>query len=175
MTGLTRRSALKGASAAVAVAGVPTVVQAADTGLLAQIEQFNDLYRRSTRLWQKNKEHQAEIEAMPDCPGPETWPMGGYGHARAAFLEAHDGYRYYDKANEMWNETGAAVNTIFETPAQTATGVLEKVRILYIARGDYDDADNGDTDLESHQNDTKSPWFGSVIADLKRLAGEAPS
>ena len=58
---------------------------------------------------------------------------------------------------------------------QPATGVLEKVRILYLARGDYDDADNGDTDLEALQNDTKSPWFGSVIADLERLAGEARS
>ncbi len=172
---ISRRGALLGATAAVAVAGVPTAVQADDTGLLAQIEQFNDLYRRSTRLWQKQKAHRAEIEAMPDCPGPKTWPMGGYGHARDAFLEARDGYRYYDKANELWDQTGAAVNTIFETPAQTATGVLEKVRILYITRGDYDDADNGDTDLEAHQNDTKSPWFGSVIADLERLARGLPS
>ncbi len=77
MTGLTRRAALRSAGAIVAVAGVPTVVQAADTGLLAQIEQFNDLYRRSTRLWQKQRAHRAEIEAMPDCPGPKTWPMGG--------------------------------------------------------------------------------------------------
>ena len=89
-------------------------------------------------------------------------------------LSPHDASRYYNKANDLWDQTGAVVNAIFGTPAQTAKGVLEKVRILYIARGDYDD-DDGDTDLEAHQDDKNNPWFGAVIADLERLAGEARS
>ncbi len=49
--------------------------------------------------------------------------------------------------------------------------MLEKTRILYIARGDYDDDGKGDTDLEAFQANKNNPWFGSVIADLERLIG----
>ncbi len=72
-----------------------------------------------------------------------------------------------------WLARPCLVNAVFETPAQTARGVLEKVRILYIARGDFDQ--QGDDDLEDYQDAKNNPWFGSVIADLERLAGEARS
>ncbi len=62
------------------------------------------------------------------------------------------------------------MTAVFETPAQTAQGVLEKVRIMYLARGDFDE--QGDNALEVFQDDRNSPWFGAVIADLERLAGE---
>ena len=49
--------------------------------------------------------------------------------------------------------------------------MLGKVRILHIARGNYDG--EVDESLEANQDDEDHPWFGSVIADLERLAGEA--
>ena len=68
---------------------------------------------------------------------------------------------------------GNLAKAIFETPAQTVEGVLGKVRILQIARGDYDG--EGDESLEAFQDEENSPWFGAVIADLERLAGDPRS
>ena len=162
-----------GATAVVAVATMAAPgAQACDTVFLAQVAQFNDSYAAWRRMWARQGEHRAAVEAMPDCPELQGYPTGGDGSAHYAFLEAHDAYRYSDAANRLGAQTGALVNAIFETPAQTASGVLEKVRILYIARGDYDDDGMGDTDLEVFQDAKNSPWFGHVIADLERLAGE---
>ena len=175
MTALTRRAALRGAGAAVAVVAVAApVVQAddtgLDTGLLAQIEPFYDLYRRSTRLWEKQHAHRAQIEAMPDCPGPQTWPMGEYAAARGAFLEAHDAQRYYDRANDLDQQTGAAAIAIIKTPAMTWRGAVEKFKIAHLAIGSY--ADDGDEALEAYQ-DWESPWMVTVAADFERLQREA--
>ncbi len=166
---ISRRDALLGASAAVAVAGVPTAIaaQASDAALLAQIGRFPNLYGQWTHMWEKARAHRATVEAMPDCPGFPDY------HARDAFLEAHDYFRYWPEANKLGEPMGAFVNAIFETPAETARGVLGKISILYIARGDYDG--NGNDDLEGFQDDETCSWFGSVIADLERLAGEVPS
>ncbi len=113
---------------------------------------------------------------MPDCPSDRA-PWHDYDEMRARnqahheFLGAHGVWDRYDEPNRINEQVGALINAIFETPAETARGVLEKVRLLHIARGDYDD--KGDTDLEAHQDAENSPWFDSVIADLERLAKEA--
>lgn len=167
MTGLTRRAALASAGAAVAVAGVPAAVQGEDAVLLARLGQFPDMHGRWSRMWEKAQSHRAAVEATPGCPGYSDY------RAREAFLEARDYLKYWDEAEKLSKPLGALVSAIFETPAQTVEGVLGKVRILYIARGDYDD--QVDESLEAYQDDEDHPWFGSVIADLERLAGEVSS
>ncbi len=167
MTALTRRAALAGAASAVVVAGVPGAAQSEDAALLARLAHFPDMYGRWSRMWEKAQSHRAAVEATPGCPGYSDY------RARQAFLEARDYLRYWDKANERSEVVGNLAKAIFETPAQTVEGVLGKVRILQIARGDYDG--EGDESLEAFQDEENSPWFGAVIADLERLAGRAGS
>ena len=157
---ITRRNALVGAGAVMAVAGVPGAVQGDDAVLLARLRQFPDLYDRWTRLWQKAHAHRTTVEAMPECPNYSNY------RARDAFLKAHDYLRYWDEANRLGEPLGVLVNAIFETPAETIEGVLGKVRILYIARGDYDG--DGNDNLEGFQDEENCPWFGAVIADFER-------
>ena len=167
MTAITRRTVLASAGAAAVVAGVPGAVQGEDAALLAQLGQFPELHGRWTRMWEKAQSHRAAIEAMLECPDHSDY------RARDAFLEGHDYLRYWDEAEKLSKPLGALVSAIFETPAQTVEGVLGKVRILHIARGDYDG--EVDESLEAHQDDEDHPWFGSIIADLERLAQEARS
>ncbi len=163
---ISRRNALLGASAAVAMAGVPAAVAAkvalaGDAVLLARCEQFHDLYEAAGRVWEKQKAHQTRIEAM-DEGGHSTW------QEQYAFMEAHGAYKYRGEFNGLWEQTAALANVIFEAPAKTARGVLEKVRILHAARGDY--GQDGDDELDACQDNS---WFGHVITDLERLAGES--
>ncbi len=167
MTAITRRNALLGASAAVAVAGVPVAVQASDAILLARIGRFHDLYNEWCCTHEKQAAHRAEIEARPDCPPCD--PATG-SRANSAFLEANDAFRYWDQAQILGKQTGALVNAIFETPAQTATGALEKLKIAYTAVGDGGGTYTGDIDLEAWQ-DLEAPWMEAVIADFERLIG----
>ncbi len=125
---------------------------------------------RECDLRQKQQAHRAEIEARPDCPPPDPATSS---RAHFAFLEANDVFRYCRESEQLHEQIGPLVTAVFETPAQTAQGVLEKVRIMYLARGDFDQ--QGDEALEVFQDDRNSPWFGAVISDLERLAGETRS
>ncbi len=164
---ISRRDALMGAGAAAVVAGVPGAAMDEDAVLLARLGQFRDVYGEWQRVWAKQKAHRARVEAMPDYPS-----RGG--HKRRDFLETHDAYRYYDESSRLGDQTGVLVKGIFETPAQTAKGALEKLKIAYTAIGDGGESDNGDIDLEAFQ-DWNAPWMEAVIRDLERLAGEARS
>ena len=161
---ISRRDALLGATAAIAVASVGTPATACDAVLLARIEQFHDVYGTWQDVWKKHRAHRASVEAMPDCPQIPFY------RDRAAFLEVRDAYRDWDESNRLGEQTGALANVIFETPAKTARGVLEKVRIVYAARGDY--GQDGDDELDACQDNS---WFGHVLTDLERLAGGVPS
>ena len=180
MTAITRRDALSGAGAVVAVAAVPAAVQADDTVLLARVEQFHDLYEAAKLLWAKDSAHRRRIESMPDCPVVRPWFAGDPApdplkwRERVAFLESHDHCKHYDAANEIHGQTGAVATAIFETPAETAKGALEKLKIAYMAVGDGVETDTGDSDLEAFQ-DLEAPWMEAVIADFERLIGEARS
>ncbi len=168
---ISRRDALMGAGAAAVVAGVPGAVQGDDAVLLAQIARFHEVYDRGNRVWAKQKAHRARIEAMLHCPAISPW---GGNNTHFAFLEAHDAYRYLDQSSRLGDQTGVLVKGIFETPAQTAKGALEKLKIAYTAIGDGGESDNGDVDLEAFQ-DWNAPWMETVLADFERLAGEARS
>ncbi len=165
---ISRRDALLGATAAVAVASVGTPATACDAVLLARIEQVHDVYGTWQDAWKKHRAHRASVEAMPDCPQIPFY------RDRTAFLEAHDAYRGWDESNRLSGQTGALARAIFETPAETAKGALEKLKIAYMATGDGAETDTGDIDLEAFQN-LEAPWMEAVIADFERLAGGLPS
>ncbi len=188
---LSRRDAIASVSAAALTTAVVTVplatkavsvkaALASDTVMLARVAEFHETYEVFLRSWDECSEHRAKVEAMPDCPnyrGPcrDEDELRARNKAHHEFLGAHGVWERYAEPNRINKRVGELVNAIFDTPAETLRGVLDKARILYMARGDYDDADNGDTDLEAHQVEGDSPWFGSVIADLERLAGSEPS
>ena len=109
---ISRRSALLGASAAVAVAGVPGAVQADDAALLAQVAEFHELYDRSKRSWAKQKRQREAVEDMPDCPELDGTREGNRAHSD--FMDAHDAYKHSDECNRLNDLTGALANEIFE-------------------------------------------------------------
>ncbi len=166
---LSRRAVLAGSTAAL-VAAVPVGAALSSPGdvvLLARVARFRALEDEYQRVDEKQRAHRERIEAMPGCP-----PLNGTvenGHAHIAFLEAHDAFRYCDEGNNANNARGALANVVFETPAETARGVLEKLKIINMALGNH--GDDGDIDLEAFQ-DRGEPWMESVIADLERLTGE---
>ncbi len=155
--------AIKAAGVKAALAG-----EADDAILLAQIRRFHDLYRAQQDSWEKYRAHRVSVEAMPDCP--QVLDHGAYD----AFMEAHDAYSGWDQSNMLLEQTGALALTIFGTPARTARGALEKLKIARTAIGDGEGAATGDVDLEAFQ-DYDAPWLKAVIADLERLAGGAAS
>ncbi len=169
---ISRRDALMGAGAAAVVAGVPGAVLGEDAVLLARLGQFHDVYGEWQHVWAKQQAHRASVEAMSGCP--QLGANLNHNKAHFAFLEAHDAYRYEDQSRRLGDQTGVLVKGIFETPAQTAKGALEKLKIAYTAIGDGGESDNGDIDLEAFQ-DWNAPWMEAVIRDLERLAGEARS
>ncbi len=167
---ISRRGALLGASAAVAVAGVPGAVQADDAALLAQVAQFHELYDRSKHSWAKQKRHQEAVEDMPDCPEVDGTREGNQAHHD--FMDAHDAYKHSDECNRLSDMTGALANEIFETRPLTWRGAVEKFKIAHLAVGSY--GDGGDEGLEAYQ-DWANPWMETVAKDFERLLGEARS
>ncbi len=166
MTGITRRAALTGATAAVAVAGVPGAVLGEDAALLAQVAQFHELYDRTNRSWAKQKRHREAVEDMPDCPEIDGTAKGNRAHHD--FMDAHDAYKGSDECNQLSNLTGALANDIFETRPLTWRGAVAKFKIAHVAIGSY--VDDGDEGLEAYQ-DWARPWMETVAADFERLAG----
>ena len=164
---ISRRNALLGAGAAAAVAGVPAGAQAGDVVLLGRIARFNSLYDNYRRVQAKDVAHRARIAAMPDCPGFDPPTLS---RAYEAFMEKHDAYRYYHEGGPPIEQAEPLAEAIFKTPAETARGVLEKLKIAHAAIGDG--GDTGDIDLEAYQ-DLDALWMETVIADFERLVGEA--
>ncbi len=172
---ISRRTALATGAAAITTAAVTvplalkaTATKAAlggDAVLLARVAQFHDVYGEWQDVWAKQKAHRAAVEAMPDCPPISPWYKG---EPHFAFLEAHDAHRYYDQASRLADQTGALAKAIFETPAQTAEGALEKLKIAYMAVGDGEEPATGDSDLNALY-DWDTPWMATVITDFERL------
>ncbi len=158
---ISRRNALLGATAAVAVAGVPGAVQGQDAVLLAQVAQFHELYDRSKRSWAKQKRQRETAEDMPDCPDRVDKP-----EAYLAFLDAHGAD--FEGCNRLSDLTGALANEIFETPPLTWRGAVEKFKIAHLAVGSY--GDGGDEGLEAYQ-DWANPWMETVAKDFDHLLG----
>ncbi len=163
---ISRRSALIGATAAAVVTGVPGAVQGDDAALLARVAAFDGLYDAWQRLLERRAVRRAEIVAMPDCPQLNFTRDGSEAHF--AFLEAHDAFRYGDECERLGEQTGEAVNAIFEIPAETVRGAFEKLKVVHIVVGN--NHQDGDEDLDAYQ-DWDAPWMETVMADFERLIG----
>ena len=180
---ISRRDALLGATAAAlttAAITAPLALKAAsvraalggDTVLLARIAQFHEAHRAHCHMWERAKARRAMVEAMPNCPVAPGYPTRGDYHKHNAFLKVHDAYRHHDEANRLSEQAGALAKSIFEIPAMTWRGAVEKFKIAHRAIGNYDG--DGDEGLEAYQ-DWKKPWMATVAKDFERLAGGLPS
>ena len=85
------------------------------------------------------------------------------------FLEKHGDGRYWEPMNQATEAMVEAAKAVFEAPAHTLPGALNKLRIVAIAVGDG--VDGGDHGL-ALQQEIGQPWIDMVIADLECLAGE---
>ena len=82
-----------------------------------------------------------------------------------------DRNRRYDAMNQLNDARGEAAQMMFELPARTVEGVLEKLKIAYQANGDGPGTDSGEVALSAFQ-DLEDPWMAGIIRDLERLVGE---
>jgi hypothetical protein len=85
------------------------------------------------------------------------------------FLEKHEDGRSWKFMNQADDAMVEAAMAVFEVPARTLPGILNKLRIVSIAVGDG--LDGGDHDLAVNQ-EINQPWIDMVITDLERLARE---
>ena len=133
---ISRRSALTGATAAVAVAAVPATVQAND----ALLEALYTDWREAYGIWSKANEvaDKTRIDALRSCePSPvdsnytsaagleEAWDT--WGAARQAAVERSDIVELKSQADAAFDAEQAAFNRFMEAPAQTPRGVLLKI------------------------------------------------
>ena len=133
---ISRRDALTGATAAVAVAAVPATVQAND----AQLEALYTDWRAAYGVWSKaNTAHDnTRMDVLRSCePSPvkgdytsaaeleEAW--GVWGAARQAAKGRSDIVELKRQADAAFDAEQAAFNRFMEAPAQTPRGVLLKI------------------------------------------------
>ena len=86
-------------------------------------------------------------------------------------MDQHGAFLFYDKACLLGEQAGVLAKKLFDTPANTLPGAIEKLKIAYMVNGDGEGAGNGDADLDVYQ-DLDDPWMPKVIRDLERLAQE---
>ena len=93
----------------------------------------------------------------------------------AAFRHAYDEAKSVSGAasGPLDKRMGEAVDVVFATSAFTLRGVLEKLKIVYLATGNgkANPEDAGDYDLALYQT-SETSWFAIAIADLERLTGQ---
>ncbi len=117
MTGLTRRTVLAGAGAAVAVAGVPGAVLGDDTHLEALYRTWREAYA----------EYIAALDWSGDLlSGDPTWHAADRAVTRTGYRQA------------------ACLDKLFEASAHTVPGVLIKVRAIVEDSDDGSDPDHDD-------------------------------
>jgi hypothetical protein len=166
MQEMTRRAALRG-TAAVAGCAVATpalaVIRHDDAALMDLIGSFHRGYQTTQKARDELWRMRTQLEAMPDYPGTDVphdiWK---------AFMDKHGETPLWDKVCLLDERSGALAKELFDTPANTLPGVIEKLKISYMVNGDGEGADNGDADLDAYQ--VEDPWMPKVIRDLERLA-----
>ncbi len=160
MTALTRRTALVSAGAA-AVAGVPGATQGENPVLLALCAEWHRLRDIEEPLWAESHRVRDEADAHSDCPDLGT-PI----EVSMAHWERFGWNDLFDRAN-VANLAGCEVaKRLFDEPAYTSRGVLEKIRVMLR--------------VEARSSDPEAypPYdqFAEILgADFERLLGGLPS
>ena len=72
----------------------------------------------------------------------------------------------------LLNAIAAIGNEIFNTPAHTLQGAVEKLKIVRLQRGDYDC--KIDVELDCCMESDDESWFASVMKDFERLIAAPP-
>ena len=169
MQEMTRRAALRGTAAVAAVAVATPAIAAIrqdDAALMDLIGSFHQGYRTTQKARDEWRRMRTRLEAMPDYPEPgvphDVW---------RAFMDKHGETPLWDKVCLLAEQSGALARKLFDTPANTLPGVIEKLKISYMVNGDGEGAGNGDEGLDVYQ-DLEDPWMPKVIRDLERLVGE---
>jgi hypothetical protein len=166
MRDITRRAALRG-TAAVAGCAVATPAIAAirqdDGTLMDLIGSFHQVYRATLKMREEGLLALRHLKAMPEYP-TLTAPHGAWN----AFMDKHGQTALWDKVCLLDERSGALAKRLFDTPANTLPGAIEKLKIAYMVNGDGNGAPDGDADLDAYQ--VGDPWMPKVIRDLERLA-----
>ena len=170
---ISRRDTLMGATVAVAVAAIPSTVQADDAHLAA----LDADWRRAWHKWSDDNAaaDETHMEALRACgPSPvdsdytnaaelaAAW--SAWGAARKAAAERPSVVALQRQAKAADDAQEAAFERFMEAPAQTPRGVLLKLR----AGMDLDEW-LGEPGLLGN------PVLVAIHHDLERLAGEARS
>ena len=170
----TRRDLLKGTAGTVAIAAVGSVATVADAApqddaaLFELAASFHRTYQTGAEAKEGFCRARRDVEALPGCPS-----LADY-EAWQALMIKHGEHALYHEWCGLIEQCGKLARAIFETPATTLGGTIEKLRIAHLAVGDGFSVSTGDHDLACCQDRT-SPWMESVIRDLERLAGEGVS
>ncbi len=143
-----------------------------DADLHARLAHFHDAYQKVDVAGAACVALRKQLEALPFCPervDPQSEPFERwkrYFDRWGRYMEQGGYDRLMEQSEALMNSVGEAANAVFDTPAQTVRGAVEKLKIVRMANGDG--ADNGDADLDAYQ--VEDPWMPKVIRDLERLA-----
>ena len=177
---ISRRNALTGATAAVAVAAVPTTVRANDAhieALLAECLEAERVHLEARNIADTTL-FAAQRTAGP-CPlddldrlGKQTTAaavrsMRAWHAARAAAVERSDATELDRRADALHEVFSDAQGRLIAAPAQTPRGVILKMRGYYHG-SEIAGIDDGLEELSGE-------YAASIYRDLERLAWEAPS
>ena len=149
---------------------------APDADLHARLAHFHDAYRKAEAAHQARIAETERLEALPFCPEnvaptEEYERLKQYNDRWARYMEQGGIDDFWDESERLHEAMGEAANAVFDTPADTLPGAIEKLKIAYMVTGDSEGAGNGDEVLDVYQ-DLEDPWMPKVIRDLERLAGE---
>ncbi len=174
---ISRRDALLGASAAVAVAAVPTTVQANDAHIEALLAEWRaaDSVHLEAREIADTTLFAAQRTAGP-CPpddldrlGKQTTAaavrsMRAWHAARAAAVERSDATELDRRADALQDVSNDAYDRLMAAPAQTPRGVILKMR------GYYHDSEIDQLRTGDDPPDLLGDVAASIYRDLERLA-----
>ena len=178
---ISRRGALMGAGAAVAVAGVPVAALAsADPQIEALLAQLRAEEARHDDL------HAARCAAWERIPQNIKEALDPYPYRVGAPQEVLDTYhRHYDacgagaldvQSDAVSDRINGIKAQIFQTPATTLRGTLSKARIAWQITAIDVDVDETDPDFDGQCARLDDPvMIWSILQDLERLAGEVRS
>ncbi len=152
------------------------MVAAPDADLHTRLAHFHDAYRKAEAAGAACVALRKQLEALPFCPervDPHSEPFERwkrYDERWGRYMEQGGYGRLIEQSGVLMDNAGEAANAVFDTPANTLPGAIEKLKIAYMVNGDGNGAPDGDAELDVYQ--VEDPWMPKVIRDLERLVGE---
>ena len=108
---------------------------APDANLHARLAHFHDAYQKAGTARQAWIAERERLEALPFCPehvapteGLERWKR--YNERWIRYMEQTGMDDFWDESEQLHESMGEAANAVFDTPAQTVRGAVEKLKIV---------------------------------------------